>query len=73
MPTTAFGYVLIALLGRFWLHEHISAYRWAGILLITLGVGFVAHGPSLTEKANAGGVSGDGPIPGDDPATKEMA
>ena len=49
LPTTAFGYVLIALLGRFWLHEHISAWRWAGIVLITLGVGFVAQGPSLTE------------------------
>ncbi len=49
LPTTAFGYVLIALLGRFWLHEHISLLRWAGIVLITLGVGFVAQGPSLTE------------------------
>jgi drug/metabolite transporter (DMT)-like permease len=50
LPTTAFGYVIIALLGRFWLHEEISSYRWAGILLITLGVGFVAQGPSLTEQ-----------------------
>jgi len=50
LPTTAFGYVIIALLGRFWLHEEISIYRWAGIILITLGVGFVARGPSLTEK-----------------------
>ncbi len=49
LPTTAFGYVVIALLSHFWLHEYISPYRWAGILLITLGVGFVAHGPSLTE------------------------
>jgi drug/metabolite transporter (DMT)-like permease len=51
LPTTAFGYVIIALLGRFWLQEQISPYRWAGIILITLGVGFVAQGPSLTEKA----------------------
>ena len=50
LPTTAFGYVLIALLGQFWLHEQISPYRWAGILLITLGVGFAAQGPSLTQK-----------------------
>jgi drug/metabolite transporter (DMT)-like permease len=53
LPTTAFGYVIIALLGRFWLHEQISIYRWAGILLITLGVGFVAQGPSLTETPSA--------------------
>ncbi len=49
LPATAFGYVVIALLSHFWLHEHISGYRWAGILLIVCGVGFVANGPSLTE------------------------
>jgi drug/metabolite transporter (DMT)-like permease len=49
LPATAFGYVIIALLARFWLHESISLERWAGILLITLGVGFVAQGPSLTQ------------------------
>lgn len=49
LPSTAFGYVVVALLSRFWLHEHISAYRWAGIILIVCGVGFVANGPSLTE------------------------
>lgn len=49
LPSTAFGYVVVALLSRFWLHEHISVYRWAGIILIVCGVGFVANGPSLTE------------------------
>jgi uncharacterized membrane protein len=48
LPTTAFGNVIVALLARFWLHEPISLQRWAGIALITVGVGFVAHGPSLT-------------------------
>lgn len=50
LPATAFGNVIVALLSRFWLHEAISLERWAGILLITLGVGFVANGPSLTER-----------------------
>jgi drug/metabolite transporter (DMT)-like permease len=49
MPATAFGYVVVTLLGRFWLHEPVSPYRWAGILLIVCAVGFVANGPSLTE------------------------
>ena len=53
LPSTAFGYVVVALLSRFWLHEHISMYRWAGILLIVCGVGFVANGPSLTEHPQA--------------------
>jgi drug/metabolite transporter (DMT)-like permease len=50
LPATAFGNVIVALLSRFWLHEAISPERWAGIVLITLGVGFVAQGPSLTER-----------------------
>ena len=49
MPATAFGYVVVALLSKFWLHEQLSLYRWAGILLIVCAVGFVANGPSLTE------------------------
>jgi drug/metabolite transporter (DMT)-like permease len=49
LPSTAFGYVVVALLSKFWLHETISPYRWAGILLIVSGVGFVANGPSLTQ------------------------
>jgi drug/metabolite transporter (DMT)-like permease len=50
LPATAFGNVIVALLSRFWLHEAISPARWAGILLITVGVGVVAQGPSLTER-----------------------
>jgi drug/metabolite transporter (DMT)-like permease len=50
LPATAFGNVIVALLSRFWLHEPISFERWAGIVLITVGVGFVAQGPSLTER-----------------------
>lgn len=49
MPATAFGYVVIALLSHFWLHEHLSIYRWLGIALIVSAVGFVANGPSRTE------------------------
>jgi drug/metabolite transporter (DMT)-like permease len=50
LPATAFGNVIVALLSRFWLHEPISLERWAGIALITIGVSFVAAGPSLTER-----------------------
>jgi len=50
LPATAFGNVIVALLSKFWLHETISPARWAGIVLITLGVGAVAQGPSLTER-----------------------
>jgi drug/metabolite transporter (DMT)-like permease len=53
MPATAFGYVVVALLSRFWLHEHLSLYRWAGIALIVCAVGFVAGGPSRTEHPSS--------------------
>lgn len=49
MPATSIGNVFVALLARFWKHEHISPMRWLGILLITAAVGFVARGPSYTE------------------------
>jgi drug/metabolite transporter (DMT)-like permease len=50
LPATAFGNVIVALFARFWLHEAISWQRWLGVALITVGVGFVAQGPSLTER-----------------------
>jgi drug/metabolite transporter (DMT)-like permease len=50
LPATGIGYVITALLSVYFLHEHVSAARWIGILLITCGVGFVAHGPSRTER-----------------------
>lgn len=48
LPATSVGYIGMAFLARFFLHEQISPMRWAGIFLIALGVGFVARGPSLT-------------------------
>ena len=49
LPATSLGYVLLALVARFLLHEHVSPLRWLGIALITGGVGFIAGGPELTE------------------------
>jgi len=51
LPATSIGYVVIALLSKFFLHEDISLWRWAGILLVSLGVGFVTRGPSLTNSS----------------------
>ena len=48
LPATSLGYVLLALIARFLLHEQISLLRWLGILLISAGVGFVTRGPALT-------------------------
>jgi drug/metabolite transporter (DMT)-like permease len=48
LPATSLGYVLLALIAKFVLHEHVSPTRWLGIALISAGVGFVAGGPALT-------------------------
>jgi drug/metabolite transporter (DMT)-like permease len=62
LPATSLGYVLLALVARFALHEQVSPLRWVGIALITGGVGFVAGGPSLTEHPHA-----DAPCESDEP------
>jgi drug/metabolite transporter (DMT)-like permease len=50
LPATSLGYVLLALIAKFLLHEDVTLTRWLGILLISAGVGFVTRGPELTHK-----------------------
>lgn len=47
-PASAMGYAVVALLGYLLLKEHISPLRWAGVLMICLGVLFVGHTPPRT-------------------------
>ena len=54
LPATSLAYVAVAFLSRFWLHEQISLARWAGIALITAGVGFVTQGPAYTPRDSVG-------------------
>ena len=50
LPATSLGYLLLALVAKFALHEEVSPMRWLGIALISGGVGFVAGGPALTSQ-----------------------
>jgi drug/metabolite transporter (DMT)-like permease len=68
LPATAFGYVVTAFLSRVFLHETVSPWRWAGVLLITCGVGLVARGPSLTERHTK-----DPALTKDSPVGKDVA
>jgi drug/metabolite transporter (DMT)-like permease len=43
LPMTSVGYVLVALVGRFFLHEEITPERWIGIALIMAGVAVVGR------------------------------
>jgi drug/metabolite transporter (DMT)-like permease len=53
LPATSLGYVLLALVAKFALHEQVSPLRWLGIALISGGVGFVAGGPALTSHKHS--------------------
>lgn len=55
LPATSLGYVLLALIAKFFLHEQVSTMRWLGIGLISAGVGFVTQGPALTRHPSHDG------------------
>jgi drug/metabolite transporter (DMT)-like permease len=49
LPVTASGYIVTALLSRFILNEHVSAFRWAGSVVIAFGVMLVSETPERTK------------------------
>ncbi|MDA8389084.1 MAG: EamA family transporter [Nitrospiraceae bacterium] len=44
MPLTSFSYVAAAFLARTFLKEDVTWYRWAGILVIMIGISLMAMG-----------------------------
>ena len=50
-PASAISYIIMAALGRTFLHENVTVSHWLGIALVTVGVGVVASGPSRTTPA----------------------
>ncbi|HKW96819.1 MAG TPA: hypothetical protein VJN43_03755 [Bryobacteraceae bacterium] len=43
LPVTSIAYALVAVVGRVFLHEHVSLARWVGIMLIVVGVALVGQ------------------------------
>lgn len=50
LPITSIGYVISALMGKFFLDEQISPQRWAGTLLIMAGTVLVSFTHSRTAR-----------------------
>lgn len=50
LPVLASGYVTVALLGHFVLHEAVPPARWVGIAIICLGVALVGRTPPRTTQ-----------------------
>ena len=65
LPATSLGYVMVAFVAHFSFHEQISPTRWLGIAFIAAGVGFVAVGPSVTDRQGRN----DSPNPARDPVS----
>ena len=61
LPMTSIGYVLVALVGKFFLSEDITPARWLGVALIMAGVALVGRtaprGSAAAPKARAAGAS----------------
>jgi drug/metabolite transporter (DMT)-like permease len=49
-PASSLSYVIVALLGHFFLREVVSPLRWAGIALLCLGVLVVGYTPPRTTE-----------------------
>jgi uncharacterized membrane protein len=54
VPVTAVGYILAAVLGRFFLGETVTAANWLGTLLIFFGTAFVGSTKPLTTECVRG-------------------
>jgi drug/metabolite transporter (DMT)-like permease len=59
LPASSLGYVLLAFIAKFLLHEQVSLTRWLGIALVSAGVGFVTSGPELTRRPPRRSLPGD--------------
>ena len=51
LPASAAAYAVVPLLGHFFLGEAVGPVRWAGVVIITLGVGLVGNTPPRTTMA----------------------
>lgn len=53
MPVGSTCYVFVPIAAMIFLHEHVSLLRWAGILLIVLGIHFVSQSKRSEPVASA--------------------
>ena len=53
-PLTSVSFVLTALAARFYLHEHVSPARWAGVIFIIFGAGLIGYSEQSKPKPQAG-------------------
>lgn len=52
LPVTAIGYVLAALIGKYFLNETVTAERWLGTILIAIGAALVSSTAQSTTRGS---------------------
>lgn len=52
-PLTALSFVFATIAAMLFLHEHVSAVRWAGVVLIMLGAALISYSQHVAEKQPA--------------------
>lgn len=62
LPATAVSYILMAALGKIFLHENVTPSHWLGIALVTVGVGVVAGGSAHTTQAHQARLGQQSPV-----------
>ena len=50
LPMQALNYVLVAILAKYILHEQVSPLRWAGIVLVCIGVMLITSSSNSDEQ-----------------------
>jgi drug/metabolite transporter (DMT)-like permease len=54
LPMQALNYVLVAVLAKYYLNEQVSPMRWAGIVLVSIGVMMITRSSTAeTPKTSA--------------------
>ena len=51
MPVGSTSYIFIPIAAVLFLHEHVSPLRWAGVILIILGIHFVSQSKKTPKEA----------------------
>lgn len=51
LPMQALNYVLVAVLAKYYLHEQVSPLRWAGIVMVCIGVMMITKSSTSDSKA----------------------
>jgi drug/metabolite transporter (DMT)-like permease len=57
VPVASTNYITLPIMAMFFLHEHVSPLRWAGIILIIAGIHFVSKSSRIEKSPQKAALS----------------